>query len=415
MSTGTRPRALFINRSYWPDTEATGQLLTDLCEDLSPEFDLTVVAGLPNHLQPGTAMPVAGQDRHGDVTVRRVRHTRFAKHSFLGRITNLVSFTLSAFLKTQFLPRPDVIVTETDPFFLPLLGRWLKWRYGCRYVAYLQDVYPDIAVAVGKVREGVITRVLRSLLVGAYRRADRVVVLSRCMARRCISNGVPKSLVEVIPNWVDTRQLVPVRDGNTFCQEQHLDGLFTVMYSGNLGVGHLLLPVLEAAERLRDQPDILFVLIGEGAQKQALVDWCRERNLHNVRFLTYQPRELLGHSLSAADVQIVSLRSDVVGCMMPSKLYGVLAAGTAVLAICPPESELAQVVTEENVGTVCDASSPDLPNEIAKAVREFRKNADRTAAQGAKARRVAESTYERRHVTAQFAAMLRSVLVSPRS
>src|SRR5262249_10938171 len=156
------PRILFINRSYWPDTEATGQLLTDLCEDLSPEFDITVVAGLPNHLQPGAPPPRPGYDRHGEVTVLRVMHTQFAKDSFVGRITNLLSFTISAFLRTQFIDHPDVIVTETDPFFLPLLGRWLKWRYQCRYVAYLQDVYPDIAVAVGKVPEGIITRILRS-------------------------------------------------------------------------------------------------------------------------------------------------------------------------------------------------------------------------------------------------------------
>lgn len=408
--TPARPRVLFINRSYWPDTEATGQLLTDLCEDLSADFQITVVAGLPNHLQPGAEMPRSGYDRHGTVTVLRIPHTRFAKHSFAGRIANLASFTLSAFCRTLFISRPDLVVTETDPFLLPLLGRWLKWRYRCRFVAYLQDVYPDIAVAVGKVKEGGVTGPLRKLLVGAYCRADRVVVLSRCMAERCARNGVPADRLDVIPNWVDTDSLQPVRQGNEFRSKQQLAGKFTVMYSGNLGVGHLLRPVLEAADQLRDVKDICFLFVGEGAQKEELKAWCTERNLTSVRFLPYQPREFLSHSLSAADVQIVSLRPEVVGCLMPSKLYGVLAAGTAVLAVCPDESELAEVVREADVGLVCSTSSSHLASEIAAAILKMKSDPEQTRQRGERARELAVQHYDQKQCTSRFQRMLSEVL-----
>lgn len=408
----SRRHVLFLNRSYWPDIEATGQLLTDLTEDLVDEFDVTVVAGLPNHVQEGTSLPSSGRESRRGIEILRVPHTRFGKHSFVGRLTNLVTYSVSACLRATFVRRPDIVVAETDPFFLPLVGRWLCWRYGCRFVAYLQDVYPDVAVAVGKVREGWLTRLLRSLLVAAYQAADRVVVLSRDMAERCARNGVDDDRLELVRNWVDVDAVRPVPvEQNSFRARHQLEGKFVVMYSGNMGVAHLLSPILEAAERLRDRDDIHFVLVGEGAQKQLLQDEATARNLTNICFLPYQPRGELADSLSAADVHVISMRDEVRGCVMPSKLYGILAVGRPIVALCPSDCELADVVREHRLGKVCEAvENTDDCAAFAGAIEELANMPAETRASGVRARELAVSEYHRRCQTERFRRVLRSVV-----
>jgi glycosyltransferase involved in cell wall biosynthesis len=345
-----------------------------------------------------------------------VRHTRFGKHGFVGRILNFLTFTAAAWGRCLWLPqRPDLVITETDPFFLPLVGRFLKWWTGCRFVAYLQDIYPDIAVAVGKVREGLITRCLRWLLVSAYRRADRVVVLSEDMRQKCLRNGVPAEHLAILPNWVDTTAIQPVTGENPFRTQQNCGDKFVVMYSGNMGVGHLLEPIIEAATLLRDQVEILFLLIGEGQQKVRLQQLVTDRGLTNVRFLPYQPRELLTYSLSAANVQLISMRPEVVECLMPSKLYGVLAAGVPSIVLAPLQCELSRVVVEQQAGLVCGTDAPEpLPPRLAAAISHMARDQDFCTNAGINARRLAVEEYDRRRVTGRFGELLRQVLDSPR-
>ncbi|MCA9030691.1 MAG: glycosyltransferase family 4 protein [Planctomycetaceae bacterium] len=408
----SRPKLLYINRSYWPDSEATGQLLTDLCEDLADEFDVTVLVGLPNHVADGMEPPRPGTSTHNGVTIRRVRHTQFGKHSFWGRILNLVSFTLAAFWASLWLPvRPDVVITETDPFFLPLLGRFLKWRYRCRFVAYLQDIYPDIAVAVGKVREGWITWFLRRQLVGAYQQADKVIVLSSDMQNLSQRNGVDAQRLTIIPNWIDTSTICPRGEINQFRQQENIDDYFVVMYSGNMGVGHLLEPVLDAADQLQNRAEILFVLIGEGQQKVHLQQRAERLGLKNVRFLPYQPREFLSESLSGADCHLVSVRPEVVECLMPSKLYGVLAAGVPSIALAPADCELSTVVETNAAGIVCPTDNPDnISKRIAAAVEKLCDDGEFRRRAGKSARQLAVEHYDRRIVTKQHAELLHGLM-----
>lgn len=367
-------RILFINRSYWPDTEATGQLLTELCEDLAAtgEFDVHVLCGQPNHVADGLSLDDDRMIHHRGVTIHRIPHSRFSKRSMVGKLTNLVTFTLSAWWNSSRVPRPDVVITETDPFFLGLLGRRLQRKLGARFVAYLQDIYPDVAVAVGKAKESWLVGRLRKVLFGAYSRADRVVVLSRDMKDRCVEHGVAESRIATIPNWADTELLRPIRENNAFRQQQGLEDRYVVMYSGNMGLPHLLTPILNAAERLRERKDIVFMFVGEGVQKRELEKQAGERGLSNVHFLPYQPKEFLSHSLSAGDVQIVSVKPAVISCLMPSKLYGILAAGSSVLSIAPRDCEMAELVRANQLGENCDLELGDrLGEEIAAAIERL--------------------------------------------
>ena len=184
-------RVLFLNRSYWPDAEATGQLLTELCEDLAQSFQVTVIAGQPNVDQAECAFRRHGEENRNGVCIRRVRHTSFPKRSLPGRLVNYASFLWGALWAALWTKRPDVVVVETDPPLLCLIGWCLQRLRGAKLICYLQDIHPDIGIALGKFRDRWALRILRRLLFYVYRHADRVVVLSRDMRDR-IAGPDPK-------------------------------------------------------------------------------------------------------------------------------------------------------------------------------------------------------------------------------
>lgn len=402
----SRPRILFLNRSYWPEVEATGQLLTELLEDLAPRFDVAVIPGQPNQ-NPERAeyRPVGVQRRHG-VAIHRVFNFRFPKRRLLGRAVNLLSYFVSAFWTALFLPRPDVIVVETDPPVLGLLGDFLRHWHGCKLVVYLQDIYPDLAVVLGKFPDSWWVRWVRSLLFRAYRDADRVVVLSRDMQALLTESGVPAQKVECIPNWVDAKSVVPVKQDNPFRVRHGINGDFVVMYSGNLGLTQRLEHVLQAADRLRDRPEVLLLLVGNGALKPSLEQHAKQLQLGNVRFLDYQAKGELAQSLSAADLHLIPLHPQLARCLMPSKLYGILASGTAILAPAPAQSELGATVQGQGVGLVV---SPEDPQALAEAIRWCADHRAEVQRMGESARALAVAEYDRPRVTARFADLLTRV------
>jgi colanic acid biosynthesis glycosyl transferase WcaI len=402
-TSGPRQRILFLNRSYWPDAEATGQLLTELCEDLAPAADVTVIAGQPNHnLGDEEFQPRGWQRRHG-VSIRRVWNSRFSKAMPIGRVTNYFSFLFSAGLAALRVPRPDVIVVETDPPLLCLLAGFLRLWYGARLVVYLQDIYPDLAVALGKLRAGWPTRLLRRAMFAVYRRADRVVVLSRDMQELLCDSGVSADRIVCVPNWVDTEVIYPEKEDNRFRKQHGLDDRFVVMYSGNMGLCQRLEDLIEAADRLRDQSRIIFLLIGEGVKKRELQETVGSRQLTNVMFLPYQPKSQLADSLSAADLHLVPLDPRIASYLMPSKLYGILASGSAVATIAPAHCELAQIVQEQQVGIVVP---PESPQALADAILRCCENPDELFEMGVRARHLAVHQYDRSIATARFGELL---------
>ncbi|MEX0643460.1 MAG: glycosyltransferase family 4 protein [Pirellulales bacterium] len=383
-----RPRLLFINRSYWPDVEATGQLLTELCEDLAADFDVTVICGRARTVVEDVPPGAEQLDERRGVQIRRVRHTQFNKASFVGRLANMLTFQMAATWSALFAPRFDLVVVETDPPFLCLLGRLLQVLRRVPLVCYLQDIYPDVAVALGKLRPGLLARLLRSAFFHVYRRSDAVVVLSRDMQNLLIEGGVPAEQVHVIPNWIDTDLVHPIKDANRFRHLHGLDDRFVVMYSGNLGLSQNLTQVLEAAAHVRNCEQIVFAFIGSGADRPNLERIAREKGLTNVRFFDYQPKAELADSLSAADVHLVVLQPQIRRLLMPSKLYGALASGTPVLAITAGDCELAEIVEQHDLGRVV---SNGQVAELADAVRTMSTSPATLHRQATNARQFAES------------------------
>lgn len=396
-----QPRLLFLNRFYWPDQEATGRLLTDLCEDLSHAFDVVVVASQPPRPTDESKPEPPAHERRNGVEIRRVFSTRLPKQFLLGRLINLATYLLSATCRVLLLRKPSLVVVQTDPPLLCLLGAFLKVWWRCRLVVYVQDLYPDVAIAMGKVRNRYLAQVLKSVIYFAYRRADLVFTVSEDMREPLLQAGVAREKITCISNWADTESIHPRGPENrlrsTYTQQHR--ARFIVMYSGNMGLTQNLDGVLDAAELLRDHPEIGFVLVGNGAMRDSLEQQAQQRRLANVRFVDFQPENRLAESLSAADLQLVLLAPQVQQFLMPSKLYGALAAGCPVIAFASASSELAKLVVSHRVGKlVPDGDSRQLADSILWC---FEHPAElQTMAESA--RKLAVDRYDRQIVTSEI-------------
>lgn len=399
---------LFLNRSYWPDVEATGQLLTVLCEGLTNDFHVTVLAGRPNAIVDEVdSNNWTSALTKNKVAINRVKHTNFPKRNLLGKGLNFLSFARSARLALRNISTPDVVVFETDPFLLAFEADRLQKRTNCRMVGYLQDIYPDVAVALGKVGNNWAVRRLRKSLFDIYRRCDRMVVLSQDMADLLTDNSVESDRISIVPNWADTEKIAPNEGANRFREQQQLGDQFIAMYSGNLGLTQRLEEFVAAAELLKERTDILFCFVGRGSQETALRNLVETRRLSNVKFIDYQPQSELTHSLTAANIHLVPLTKLLSRCLMPSKLYGILAAGRPYLTNAPTGSELHAISTIHKVGLTV---KPESVQAIADTILWAADHPAELEIMGQNARRLAESEYTQDRSIARFREVLRQVL-----
>lgn len=392
---GTPLRVLFLNRSYWPDVEATGHLLGELCGDLSRRgHQVSVIAGQPNFLD----RRLPAREFHDGVEIIRVGNRRFSKGSFVGRVIGLLSYLVLCAVATLRQPRPEILVVETDPPVLGLLGAAIKFWRRCALVYYLQDLYPEVGLIMGKFRPGPISWLLHVATQVGLRSADRIVVLGEDMRRRILARGIDSDKIDIVPNWADANEMRPLPPQDSVRQELGTDGKFVVMYAGNLGLSQSLDQTLVAAERLRNDP-VVFVYIGEGASKPKLQSFAAEKKLTHVRFLPYHPKERMSAFFSIADVHLVTLQRGLAGCIVPSKLYGILACGGPYIAAVDAESEVTRITEQHQCGLRIE---PDDADALVTAIRWCIDHRDELRRMGANGRRLAETELSRDNAVVGF-------------
>jgi colanic acid biosynthesis glycosyl transferase WcaI len=357
-----KPRLLVLNQYYWPGVEATAQLLTELCEALADDFEITVVTGVLHGHEDEPRRLV-----HNGVEIVRVSSTSFERSKLFARASNYMTYLGNAFVRGLRGRRPDVILCMTDPPIVANVALLVARRYHAPLVVISQDVFPEIAVQLKRLENPVVMRVLRSL-VGLYlRRADRIVAIGETMRRRLEEKGAAPERVRVIPNWVDTERLAPRARDNGWATNLGLDEHFVVMHSGNVGHAQDLDSLVRSATFLRDVDDLRILVIGMGARHAELRGLAELLDVDQVRFLYYQPRRVLPQSLSAADVHVVGLAPGLAGYVVPSRLYGILAVARPVIVAADADSETAQVVQQIGCGIVVPPARPEL---LARAIRD---------------------------------------------
>jgi putative colanic acid biosynthesis glycosyltransferase WcaI len=361
-SRSTRPRLLVLNQYYAPGFEATAYLLSQLCAALADDFDVTVITGK-------LAVPYAraGRTSLDGVEIIRVHSTAFDRSNFPLRALNYLTYLTASLWAGLRARKPAVVLCMTDPPVIADVALLVARRFRAPLVVVSQDVFPEIAVELKRLKSKFVVGTLRALIRFYLRRADRVIAIGDTMRRRLVEKGALPEHITVIPNWVDTAAITPAPKDNEWSRRHDLAKPFVVMHSGNVGHAQNLDALIRSTTFLRDLDDLVVAIIGGGARHVALVDLADRLEADHIRFLGYQPRELLSLSLSAADVHVVGLARGLSGYVVPSRLYGILAAGRPVIVAADAESETARVVREEGCGVVVPPGRPELLAETIRA------------------------------------------------
>ena len=441
-------KVLCVNQYFWPDIAATAQLLSDLGEDLAARgCSVRAIAGRGRYASE-RAEGLPGRQRWRGVEIRRVRCTNYGRASTLRRVADYASFMMMAGVEVAFggwngrlggwgpsvardplasaEPRDDrkgrepqddgergergrigrarpVVVCLSTPPLVAALGL-LARLHGARFVYKVEDLYPDVAVALGMFRAGsVAARAFGWASALLLRRADAVVALDGAMQCALKARGARR--VEVIPNWADGVSILPDQaSGTKFRGANNLNGRFVVLYSGNLGLAHRFDAIIDAARVLAaTRREVVFLFVGDGPRLAEVA--AVAKGLPNVRFMPYQPRESLIELYNAADVHLVTLRDEVAGMLVPSKYAAALAAGKPVLLVGGEGADLWREIGEERLGWCC----PHETSAVLAAIETAIQAPEAREACGRRAREVFELRYDRRIATARWGALLREV------
>jgi colanic acid biosynthesis glycosyl transferase WcaI len=411
------PRLIFVNRFFFPDHSATSQILSDLAFHLAGAGrDVHIFTSTQIYDDPNAALP----DREiiNGVAVHRVSSTRFGRADLVGRSIDYFSFFRSLWHGLIETARPgDIIVAKTDPPLASIVAMAAARRTGARLVNWLQDIYPETAVELGMpFMRGPVAASLAALRNRSLRQAEATVVVGDGMGRTVAALGAPAARIHVIANWCNDDDIRPIPQAdNPLRQAWDLGEKFVLGYSGNLGRAHEFATVLGAAERLRQEsghdwrhdrhdPRMVFLMTGGGKGFEELSAAVKARGLdRSFRFMPYQSRTLLPYSLGVADAHWLSLNPKLEGLMVPSKFYGIAAAGKPIIVIAATDGELARLVRENRCGlVVAPGDSEALARELSRLAGDRASLAD----MGKRARHMLDARFTRQHALAQWGQLI---------
>ena len=383
MSEAGKPVLLVLNQMAGP---MTWELVEDCAERLGP---VALLTGHPDTL-------AKRPPKNIQVTPAAPYH----RGSYARRVLSWLRYLGQALLWVRRFPKRTPLLLFSNPPLLPWLGYLLSKLRGQPYSVMVHDIYPDLMVGLGKLSDGnPVVRLWRALNRRAYESAELVMTLGEFMAERLARQfdprRTPAAKIEVIYPWADTEAIRPLpKERNWFAREHGLVDKTTVMYSGNMGMGHDIETILRAAGRLRHETGIHFMFIGAGPKWSLVERTIRTEQLPNVTLLGWQPEEVLPYSMTAADVAVVSLEQGIEGIALPSKAFSFLAAGAALLLISREDSELANIVAEHHCGWTIP---PGRPDELVRVVSSLRESPGDLQSRKTGSRRVAETLGSRRN------------------
>ncbi|MEL6927703.1 MAG: glycosyltransferase family 4 protein [Cyanobacteria bacterium J06600_6] len=380
-------KLLIITQFFPPDYAATGQLISELSHQLSEQnIEVNVFTGQPGYAYQQEQAPKIEVDRR--VKIRRTTFRQFYSQRIRSKTLNGAIFTLrSAWHLLRNARQYNAVILTTAPPFLAVVGYLANLVTKLEYICLVYDLYPDVVIELGVISpNNAIAKLWHKINGHIWQRSQEIVVLSETMKHRIVAqHPTIANQISVIHNWADPNWIEPISKAeNWFAQQHQLRDKFTVLYSGNLGHCHDMDTILETAKLLREQ-EIQFVFIGAGAKYQKCQAMVAELKLGNCLFLPYQDRANLPYSLTACDLALVSIAPGLEGVVAPSKVYGIMAAGKAIAAVCESHSYLRQLISDAHCGVAVDnhhsqqlaefililAANPDLAKDMGDAGRNY--------------------------------------------
>ena len=398
-------KLLIVTQFFPPDYAATGQLIQELAEQLSTKnVRVNIFTGQPGYAYEQSEAP--GLEMSKNITVRRSKFKQFYSKRIRSKTLNGIIFTLrSAWYLFRNAHRHDAVILTTAPPFLSIVGYLANLLLKLDYICLIYDLYPDVVIELGVISQRNPIAKLWNWMNGAiWHRSKEIVVMSETMKQRITAkHPAIAHKISVIHNWADPAWIKPIpKQENWFAQQHQIKDKFTVLYSGNLGHCHDMDTILDAAKLLKHE-SVQFVFIGAGAKYQQCQDTVVEHKLNNCLFLPYQDRANLPYSLTACDLALVSITPGLEGVVAPSKVYGIMAAGKAIAAVCEPHSYLRTIINNAHCGMAVDNQHSQ---ELAEFILTLAKNPGLTKNMGDAGRNYLQQHFTPQKIAQQYCNVL---------
>jgi putative colanic acid biosynthesis glycosyltransferase WcaI len=411
-------KILYVSQYFPPEMGAPAARASELTHHwVQAGHDVAVLTGFPNH--PTGVVPAEWRlrlrrlihhEKIGRVDVFRTWLWPLPNRKAHERMRNYASFCISAGLRGLALPRPDVIIATSPQLLVAVSGWWLGFARQVPFVFEVRDLWPESLTAVGMGNENsLLHHGLEAVARFLYERSDRIVVVTPAFKQHLIQRWrVPEERISVVENGVEADLFAPQPPAANLALRQQLgaEGKFLVCYAGTMGMAHGLETLLDAATRLQAQsPEVMFLLIGEGAEKERIKSRAQDQGLRNVHFLDQQPREKVPAFISASDVCLVLLKkTDVFKTVIPTKMLEFMSCSRPV--IVGVDGQARQIVEESGGGIVIE---PENAAELAQAIHQLAANPAYGAALGQKGREYVLRHFSRRHTAEKYIEILKTL------
>ncbi len=392
-------KIILITQYFPPDTAGTGRVMGELTEDLSNYgFDIRVVAGMTHYFNRKKY-----RDYKNKISVKRIWHVHFDNALKLGRLLNFISFPLFLLFHLTSFRKADKIIMVSNPPTIVGLGAFLNILWDKKIYFILQDIYPDLALHLGVLsKKSFLASRMRALNKWAFQHIEKIIVLTDQMSKYlALSYNLPTEKISTITNWADTEEIYPVPKDNPWSRVSGYANKFLILYAGNISKIYDLGIVLKAAEHLKNEPDIVFLFVGEGGAKKLLQTLVKSKNLSNVDFMSYVAEEDYNKLLSSADCHLVLQNPGMENFNFPGKVYSYLASGVPIIGICKRKSELAKLIGSARAGLTAEDSK-----EMTDIIIRIKNNLSLKEKMGQNGREYTIKYYSKRSKTHQYSALL---------
>lgn len=365
---------LFLCQFFHPEYISSAQLPYDTVKALQAAgYSVGVLCGYPQEYYKGEAIPT--KENLDGVSVHRLKYIQLDRKGFLSRLVNYFSFTFMVFLHLMEMSRYKVVAVYSNPPILPWIASWAKCLFGTKFVFVAYDLYPEIAVRTGALRDGnMICRLMNHINKCVFRRVDRVVALSAEMKNFLTENReIAPEKIQVIPNWYADKGTVETGRENN-CFRDLVGDRFVVSYFGNMGTTQDMDTILGAIRALGQDDSVFFFFAGHGNKMEKLKTVLQKENLTNTCVRDFLHGQEYLDALAVSDAALISLERDITGLCCPSKTYSYMMQGIPLLAIMD-ESDIVRDIEQGAGAWVKNGESDILVEKIRQMQRDPEKHA----------------------------------------
>ena len=390
-------KILFLTHYFPPEVNAPANRTHEHARRWAADgHDVTIITGVPNHpkgeLFDGFANRWLQEEQIDGIRVLRTWMYITSNEGFLKRTLNYVLFAITAVLASFRATRPDVVVATSPQFFCGLAGMvvsWLKWR---PFVLEVRDLWPDSIVQLGQLNSRPLIALLEGIETRLYRSAAGIVVNTRAFVEHIVARRIARERIELVYNGIDPALFKPQPRDETLLERNGLGDKRIIAYIGTLGLAHGLRTIIEAADQLRDEPDLAFVLIGDGADRDRLKREVAERGLNNLHLLGLRPRDEVPGWIASSDVLLVMLRDlPVFETVIPSKLFEFWAQERPIV-LAAPHGECRKLMDDASAGY---SITPEDVDALVAEIQRIRRDPEEAQLRAANGRRLVESRFIR--------------------